>query len=208
MDALIVVDVQNDFVPGGSLAVTDGDAVVPVVNALMPGFGLVVATQDWHPANHGSFATSHPGTGPGDIIQLDGVQQVLWPPHCVQGTSGASFHSALAVERFDRVVRKGTDEGIDSYSGFFDNGRLKATGLDALLRSEGVGAIFVCGLATDYCVKFTALDARDLGFTVRVVGDACRAVNLNEGDGLRALDEMRSAGCSVVESADVLGPTR
>lgn len=207
-DALVLVDIQNDFMPFGALPVTSGDAVVPVANALAERYSLVVATQDWHPASHGSFAVNHPGHEPGEMIELGGVPQVLWPPHCVQGEPGASFHSALDVGAVGHVVRKGTDPEVDSYSGFFDNDHRTATGLEALLRSLGVGRVVVCGLATDYCVKFTALDAVALGFEVVVVADGCRAVDLAAGDGERALAEMAAAGCAVVESAELLADGR
>ena len=198
MRALLLVDIQNDFVPGGALPVPDGDAVVPVANALTPRFGLVVASQDWHPPGHGSFASAHPGRTPGEVVDLGGVDQVLWPDHCVQNAPGASFHSALDVGGIDRVVRKGTDPGIDSYSAFFDNGHRKDTGLAAFLREHGVDEIVVCGLATDYCVRATVLDAMGLGFGVTVIEDGCRAVDLAAGDGERALGEMRSAGAAVI----------
>ncbi len=203
MRALIVVDVQNDFCPGGALAVPEGDAVVSVANALMPRFSLVVATQDWHPAGHGSFASAHAGRAPGDVIDLGGVQQVLWPGHCVQNTPGASFHSALDVAGIDHVVRKGTDAGIDSYSAFFDNGHAKDTGLAAFLEQRCAEELVVLGLATDYCVKATVLDALGLGFGVTVVRDGCRAVEIAEGDAERAFKEMRSAGARVIPSAEL-----
>ncbi len=203
MRALIVVDVQNDFCPGGALAVPDGDAVVPVANALMPRFSLVVATQDWHPAGHGSFASAHTGRAPGEVVDLGGAQQVLWPDHCVQGTPGASFHSVLDVAVIDHVVRKGTDPGIDSYSAFFDNGHAKDTGLAAFLEQRCAEDLVVLGLATDYCVKATVLDALGLGFGVTVVRDGCRAVEIAEGDGERAFKDMRSAGARVIPSAEL-----
>lgn len=204
VDALVLVDIQNDFMPFGALAVTGGDEVVSVANRLAPRFGLVVATQDWHPAEHGSFAVNHPGTEPGQVIELGGVAQVLWPPHCVQDTPGASFHSALDVAAIDHVVHKGTNPAIDSYSGFFDNDHRTATGLETWLHEHGVRAITLLGLATDYCVKYTALDGVALGFEVTVVSDGCRAVNLEPDDGKRALEEMATAGCKVVTSAELL----
>ena len=158
MKALIVVDVQNDFVPGGALAVPEGDRVVPLCNALANSFDLVVATQDWHPADHGSFAANHPGRKVGEVIDLQGLQQILWPVHCVQNTPGAQFVHGLDTSRFARIFQKGTDPAIDSYSGFFDNGHRRSTGLGDYLRSNNVTDVYVCGLATDYCVKFTALD--------------------------------------------------
>lgn len=202
MDALVFVDIQNDFMPFGALSVAGGDEVVPVANTLAPCFELVVATQDWHPAGHGSFAVNHPGTEPGqEVIELGGVPQVLWPPHCVQNTPGASFHSALDVGAVRHVVRKGTDPAIDSYSGFFDNDHRFATGLETLLRERGVTRVTLLGLATDYCVKYTALDGAALGFEVTVISDGCRAVDLSAGDGERALEEMAAAGCRVLTSS-------
>jgi len=207
MRALIVVDIQNDFLPGGALAVPGGDQVIPVVNRLIPRFDLVVATQDWHPADHGSFAANHPGAKPGDVISLDGLEQVLWPVHCVQDTPGAAFHRDLETARIERVFHKGTDPRIDSYSGFFDNGHRKATGLGDYLTGKGAREIVIVGLATDYCVKFSTLDARRLGFEVTVVEDACRGVNLRPGDVARALEAMRQAGAFIASSASILhGP--
>lgn len=203
MNALIFVDVQNDFVPGGALAVPEGDAVVPICNRLSGHFELVVATQDWHPKNHGSFAASHPGHKIGDVIDLNGLSQFLWPVHCVQDTPGAAFVPGLDVSRVDRVFRKGTDPGIDSYSGFFDNGHRKATGLGDYLKQKGVTDIYVAGLATDYCVKFTALDARSLGFSTSVIEDACRGVNVKPGDVAGAVKQMRDAGIHILHSTQV-----
>ena len=205
MRALILVDIQNDFLPGGALAVPDGDAVVPVANALMPGFSLVVATQDWHPADHGSFAANHPGRRPGEVIALGGLSQVLWPVHCVQGTRGAEFAGGLDRARIGRVFVKGTDPEIDSYSGFFDNERRKSTGLGEFLRAAGVDEVVVLGLATDYCVKFTALDALSLGLRTVLVVDGCRGVELQAGDSARAIEAVRAAGGVVVTSAELVG---
>lgn len=207
MKALILVDIQNDFIPGGALAVSEGDAVVPVANALARSgaFDLVVATQDWHPPGHESFAASHEGRAPGQVIDLHGLDQVLWPVHCVQGTPGAEFVDALDAEAVDAVFRKGTDPTIDSYSGFYDNGRRKATGLGAWLTERGVTEVAVCGLATDYCVKFTALDAISEGFATTVVTDACRGVDLSPGDSERALAALAEAGAALSESAALLG---
>jgi nicotinamidase/pyrazinamidase len=202
--ALILVDIQNDFCPGGALAVHDGDAVVPVANRLMDVANLVVATQDWHPRDHGSFAANHPGRKPFELGELAGLPQVLWPAHCVQGTPGAKFHAALDHRRIARVFHKGVDRGIDSYSGFFDNGRRRSTGLGEWLRERGVDAVIVVGLATDYCVKATALDAIELGFGTTVVANGCRSVELNAGDGERALDEIRRAGGVVTTADEVL----
>lgn len=203
MNALVLVDIQNDFMPFGALPVAEGDTVVAVANALAPRFDSVVATQDWHPASHGSFAANHPGTEVGQVIELGGVAQVLWPPHCVQNTPGASFHSALDVAAIGHVVHKGTDAAIDSYSGFFDNDHRTATGLESWLRDHDVHAITLVGLATDYCVKYTALDGISLGFEVTVVSDGCRGVNLQPGDADRALEEMAAAGCRVLTSTEL-----
>jgi nicotinamidase/pyrazinamidase len=198
--ALIVIDVQNDFCPGGALAVPEGDLVIPVVNRLQPRFDLVVATQDWHPAGHLSFAANHPGRSPGDVIELAGLPQVLWPAHCVHDTPGAELHPALDLGRVRRVFRKGTDPEIDSYSALFDNAHRRATGLAEFLRDHGVGKVYLAGLATDYCVKFSALDAVGLGFSTAVVLDACRGVELRPGDTDRAVAEMQAAGVKILAS--------
>jgi len=199
MRALILVDIQNDFLPGGGLAVPHGDEVVPVANSLLAQYDLVVATQDWHPADHLSFASQHAGKDAGDVIDLDGVPQVLWPDHCVQGSPGAGFASALNVEEIDRVVRKGTGRRIDSYSGFFDSNRRQETGLTRFLRDRQVTGVDIVGLATDYCVKATALDACEQGFKTRVFLDGVRGVNLQPGDVDLALEEMKSQGVELVK---------
>lgn len=199
MKALILVDIQNDFLPGGTLAVPNGNEVVPVANQLIPKFDLVVATQDWHPANHGSFASQH-SAEIGDVMDLNGLDQIMWPDHCVQGTAGAEFASELIMTDSVRVFPKGTDPTIDSYSGFFDNGKRRATGLGDFLKSAGIDHVIVLGLATDYCVKFTALDAVDLGFRTTLVEDGCRGVNLKPGDVARAVEQMRDAGVEVATS--------
>ena len=202
MEALILVDIQNDFLPGGALAVADGDAVVPVANQLQPHFDLIVATQDFHPKNHLSFAANHSGKQIGDIIQLNGLDQVLWPNHCVQGSAGAEFASDLQMEKVAEVFPKGTNPKIDSYSGFFDNGHRKATGLGDYLKEHGVNRVFVAGLATDYCVKFTALDAKKLGFDTTVIPEATRAVNLQPQDFEKAINEMAAAGVKIISLKD------
>jgi nicotinamidase/pyrazinamidase len=194
MDALLLIDIQNDFCPGGALAVRDGDAVVPIANALAARFELVIATQDFHPPTHKSFAVNHPGKREYELIELDGLPQVLWPAHCVQGTPGCELHPALDRTRITEVIQKGTDERIDSYSGFFDNGRRKATGLGDSLRAKDVDRVLLLGLATDYCVKWTALDARRLGLEVHVVEAGCRGVARKPEDVPNALAEMRAAG--------------
>ena len=203
MPALLLVDLQNDFCPGGALAVPEGDLIIPIANRLAEAFDLVVATQDWHPAGHGSFAANHPGKVPGDRIDLDGIEQILWPTHCVQNTPGAELHPDLNLERITRVFRKGTNPNVDSYSGFFDNGRRAATGLGDYLREQGVRRVYVCGLATDYCVAFTALDAAELGFETCVVEDACRGVNLTPGDVDRTFADLRNLGVQIIASDEI-----
>ncbi|MCS7238880.1 MAG: bifunctional nicotinamidase/pyrazinamidase [Thermoguttaceae bacterium] len=203
--ALIIVDVQNDFCPGGSLPVPDGDQVVPVINRIQPLFELVIATQDWHPANHVSFAANHPGRNVGDVIEVDGLPQILWPVHCVQDSPGAAFHPDLDTSRIVHIVRKGTDPRVDSYSGFFDNARRRDTGLAKLLRELGVSEVTICGLATDYCVKFTALDAKELGFDTTVIVDACRGVDLRPEDVSEAIRLMQSRGIKIAQSTALLG---
>lgn len=198
--ALILVDLQNDFLPGGALAVPEGDRVVPLANRLAKAFDLVVATQDWHPAGHGSFAASHPGRQPGEVTDLHGLSQVLWPVHCVQDTPGADFHPDLDRSRITRIFHKGTDPRVDSYSGFFDNGHRRATGLGDFLKGKGVTEVFVLGLATDYCVKATAIDAVRLGFTTWLVEDACRGVGLRPGDIPAAIQDMVRAGVVLTRS--------
>jgi nicotinamidase/pyrazinamidase len=204
MKALILVDIQNDFLPGGALPVPRGDEVVPVANNLQDVFPFVVATQDWHPSNHGSFAVNHVGRKLFEQIDLNGLPQVLWPEHCVQNTTGAEFSAALRRDRITRVFRKGTDPAIDSYSGFFDNGHRKSTGLSEWLKEQGVTEVYVCGLATDYCVKFTALDALKEGFKTNLIEDASRGVNLQPNDVANAVEELRRAGVRILHSSDVL----
>ena len=206
MRALLLIDIQNDFLPGGALAVQHGDEVVPVANRLSASsrFDLVVVTQDWHPADHQSFATQHPGRSPGEVIDLHGLAQVLWPVHCVQGTLGASFAPGLDLGRVAHIAQTGMDPAVDSYSGFFDNGRRHATGLEAFLRARGVSKVTVMGLATDYCVKWTALDAASLGFSTEVVVDGCRGVGLTPADIPAALDELRAAGVALATSQDLV----
>jgi nicotinamidase/pyrazinamidase len=202
MNALIIVDLQNDFVEGGALAVPGGAGLVPLVNRLQARFDLVVATQDWHPADHGSFAANHPGRRAYEMIDLHGLPQTLWPAHCVQQSPGADFVPGLDRGRWAAVFQKGTDPAIDSYSGFFDNGKRRATGLGDFLKEKGVTDVHVLGIATDYCVKFTALDAVALGFTVHLIADACRGVDLQPGDVERAMEEMRAAGVKIENAAD------
>ena len=199
-DLLLVVDVQNDFCPGGALAVPDGDEVVPVVAALMPRFDHVVLTQDWHPPGHGSFASSHPGRRPFETIEAAYGEQVLWPDHCVQGTPGAAFHPDLDTSQAELILRKGFRREIDSYSAFFENDHRTRTGLSGFLRERGFRRLFLAGLATDFCVKWSALDARREGFGVVVLEDACRGIDL-DGSLARAREEMRQAGVALTTAA-------
>ena len=194
MKALILVDLQYDFLPGGALAVPEGDQVISVANEWMPRFELVVATQDWHPADHQSFASQHQDKAVFEVIELSGQEQILWPDHCIQGTRGAEFHTDLQTDQITRVFPKGTDPGIDSYSGFFDNCRQQSTGLGEYLKRQAVEEVVVMGLATDYCVKFTALDAVNQGLRTSLVLEGCRGVNMNPGDVERACEEMQAAG--------------
>lgn len=197
--ALILVDLQNDFLPGGSLAVQGGDEVIPVANRLMDRFDIIAATQDWHPADHASFAANHPGRAVFETIDLHGLPQTLWPTHCVQDTDGAAFSPGLAISRITKVFPKGTRSGIDSYSGFLDNDRRHSTGLAEWLRGQGATHLTICGLATDYCVKFTVLDALAENFHVTLHLPACRGVNLNPGDVDASVEEMRKAGAVIEE---------
>ena len=191
--ALIVIDVQNDFCPGGSLAVPDGDTIVAGINRLAPSFPVRVFTQDWHPAGHSSFASSHEGKAPFETTELSYGTQMLWPDHCVQGSHGAEFHPGLDTDIADIIIRKGFRRAIDSYSAFFENDRETKTGLDGYLRSRGVGSIACVGLATDFCVCYSAVDAARLGYSVTVYEDGCRAINL-DGSLAAARDEMQRCG--------------
>ncbi len=207
MRSLILVDIQNDFLPGGALAVPKGDEVVPVANRLIAkkgkGIDLIVATQDFHPQDHGSFASNNPGAQVGTMGKLAGLDQVMWPNHCVQGTRGAEFAKSLIIEKVDRVFQKGMDKQIDSYSGFYDNGKLKSTGLSEFLRAKNVTELVILGLATDYCVKFTVIDAISEGFRVIFIQDGSRAVNLGPADGDKAVAEMKKAGAQIMTSEEL-----
>jgi len=195
-DVLLIVDVQNDFCPGGALAVPDGDAIIPAVNRLARSFAHVILTQDWHTPGHASFASSHPGKRPFDTIEVSYGTQILWPDHCVQGTRGARFHPELNVPHAELVVRKGFRSAIDSYSAFRENDRLTPTGLAGYLRERGLERITMCGLATDFCVVFSAIDGREAGFEVTVVTGACRGIDV-DGSVARAMRSMSEAGVSV-----------
>lgn len=201
-DALIVIDVQIDFCPGGALAVTDGDAVIPAIHAIAPRFAHVILTQDWHPAGHSSFASSHSGKQPFEPIEMPYGPQSLWPEHCVQGSRGAEFHPQLNLPQAELILRKGFRREIDSYSAFFENDRATPTGLAGYLRERGLTRVFFAGLAYDYCVGYSALDARRLGLPAFVVRDACRAIDFNGS--VAAIDaEFAQAGVMLVESAQL-----
>ena len=201
--ALLVIDVQNDFCPGGKLAVKEGDKVVPVINKIMPLFDYVIATQDWHPIDHISFAINHPGKKEYDVIDLKGIKQVLWPAHCVQGTKGADFHPSLRTELFNVIVRKGYHKEIDSYSGFFENDSITPTGMEGLLHTLGVKKVYICGLALDYCVFFTAKDSIKLGFETYVILDATKGVDFPEKNVEKALNEMKLKGIKIINSTSL-----
>jgi len=203
MNALIIVDLQNDFLPGGALPVPHGDEVIPVANELQSRFDLVVATKDWHPPDHGSFAANHPGKKPGDRVILDGIEQILWPVHCVQNTYGAEFAPAFDTSRIAQVFHKGVERNIDSYSTFFDNAHRRETGLADYLKKRSIKNIYLMGLALDYCVKYSALDARHLGLNTHVILDGCRGIELEHGDIDRTLDEMKRVGAVLLKSGDV-----
>jgi nicotinamidase/pyrazinamidase len=201
--ALILVDIQNDFLPGGALAVPEGDHIIPIVNQLVPKFDFIIVTQDWHPPDHCSFAVNHKGGEIGEVVEVAGLPQVLWPVHCVAGTHGAELSKALHLPSKCYTVKKGAQAYIDSYSAFFDNGHRHQTELEGLLRNNQIDSLYFAGLATDYCVKFSALDAVDLGFNTNVIVDGCRAVNLQPGDEARALDKMEQAGVHLIRSEEV-----
>lgn len=201
--ALIMVDLQNDFCPGGNLPVPDGDAVIPIANRLQAHFNIVIATKDWHPTNHMSFASNHPGHKVGDIIKVHGFNQILWPDHCVQSSKGSEFHPDLKTDKITQIFYKGTDPAVDSYSAFYDNEHLRATGLADYLKEAGITDVYIMGLATDYCVKYSCLDAVELGFNVYVIEDACRGVELTPGDISDALNKIEQAGVKRVKLNDL-----
>ena len=201
-DALVVVDVQNDFLPGGALAVAHGDEIVPLVNEIAARFAVVVLTQDWHPAGHASFASSHPGKRPFETKRLAYGEQVLWPDHCIRGTAGAAFAAGLDVPQAQVVIRKGFHRKVDSYSGFLEADRRTKTGLDGYLKSRGVKRVFCAGLATDFCVAWTALDARRFGIQAAVIEDACRAID-TDGSLEAAWKAMKKAGVRRLSSASL-----
>jgi nicotinamidase/pyrazinamidase len=201
--ALLVIDVQNDFTPGGQLAVPEGDLIVPLINQLARQFTQVVIAQDWHPTGHASFASSHPGHQPYDVIQLPYGEQTLWPDHCVQSTPGAEFHRGLDLPHAQLIIRKGYNPDIDSYSAFLEADRLTTTGLSGYLKERGIDTVYMVGLALDFCVMFSALDARAVGFNAYVVLDACRAIDMN-GSLAAAIERMQSAGVGLIQSTELV----
>jgi nicotinamidase/pyrazinamidase len=202
-DALLIIDVQNDFLPGGALAVSSGDQIIPIVNLLQSKFDFIVASQDFHPADHKSFAANNPGRKVGDIVDLNGLDQFLWPVHCVQGTTGADFSKALIHENWNKIFQKGMNSEVDSYSGFFDNAKRGDTGLSKFLKENQIERVFICGLALDYCVNFTALDSLNEGFETFLVTDATRPVNVMPTDGENSLRELGSAGIKLITSNEI-----
>ncbi|WP_432216723.1 bifunctional nicotinamidase/pyrazinamidase [Pseudomonas kribbensis] len=201
--ALLVIDVQNDFIPGGQLAVPEGDLIVPLINRLAEQFKQVVIAQDWHPAGHASFASSHPGRQPYEVIQLPYGEQTLWPDHCIQGSRGADFYSGLNLPHAQLIIRKGCNPDIDSYSAFLEADRATTTGLTGYLKERGIDTVYMVGLALDFCVMFSALDARAAGFNTFVVLDACRAIDMN-GSLASAMERMQVAGVGLIQSTELL----
>ena len=199
MRALLVVDIQNDFCPGGSLAVPEGDTIIPLINSLGAQFDHVILTQDWHPAGHSSFASAHPEKRPYDTIEMPYGEQILWPDHCIQGSDGAEFHPELNINKAELIIRKGFRKAIDSYSAFFENDHETPTGLTGYLRERGIEALYIAGLATDFCVHWSAVDGRHLGFDVYVVEDASRGIDTN-GSMETALQRIRESGAHIITS--------
>lgn len=198
MKTLLIIDVQNDFMPSGALPVPDGDKIVSIINGIQHQFDLIIGTQDWHPKNHISFASNHDGTSNFDVIKLHGQPQTLWPNHCVQGTEGAEFHQDLNTENFEAIFRKGTDINIDSYSAFYDNGHIKSTGLASYLKEKGTTELFLCGLASDICVYFSIIDAFNEGFNCTFIEDASKALDTKGFEKLKT--EMVTKGIKIVTS--------
>jgi nicotinamidase/pyrazinamidase len=203
MNALLIVDVQNDFLPGGNLAVSQGNQIIPVINDLQKKFNLIIASRDWHPANHGSFASNHPGKKPGDTTVLNGLDQILWPDHCIQGSPGAELSSLLNQSLIHKIIFKGSNPEVDSYSAFFDNGHKIETELHQYLRKKGVKRLFITGLAADVCVWFTINDALKLGYETFLITDATKGVNMNPGDTEKALKDMEQKGANLISSEQV-----
>ena len=204
MNALLIVDLQNDFVPGGALPAPHGDHLAPIINKVMDSFPLILAIKDWHPINHVSFAVNHSGKKIGDVIKVEGLDQILWPVHCVQNTPGSEFVPDLRKDRIEKVFYKGNDPDVDDYSGFFDNAKKRDTGLEKYLRDQGIGEITIVGIATDYCVLYSALDGLGIGFEVSILREACCAINLHPGDGERALEKMKNKGAKILSVSKYL----
>ena len=204
MKALLIIDLQNDFLSGGALAVNDGGEIIPVINELQSFFDLIIATKDWHPANHGSFASNHQNGETGNVINLNGIEQVLWPDHCIQNSFGAELSSLLNKDSISKVIVKGTDYEIDSYSAFFDNNHTNSTGLHQYLKENNVDELFVTGLATDYCVYFTVKDALQLGYKTWLVTDAVKGVNINPSDSQKATGDMEKNGAMLINSKEII----
>ncbi len=203
MKTLIIVDLQNDFIPGGSLEVPGGDNIISVINKLQNKFDLIVATQDWHPGDHMSFASNHEGKKPFDKIEWHGMEQILWPDHCVQNTKGAELHQGLNTRKIEAIFRKGMDKNIDSYSGFYDNGHKKNTGLAGYLRERNAGDLYFCGLAADVCVQFTIKDALKEGFSSNLIEDATRPIDPDEFEKIKK--ELHGKGCIIINESDITG---
>jgi len=201
LKTLIIIDMQNDFCPGGTLEVKEGDQIIPVINAIQDDFELVIATQDWHPENHGSFASNHPDKQVFEKTDLDGLEQILWPDHCIQGTKGAEFHPDLEMKRMEAIFRKGMDPMIDSYSGFYDNGHRKSTGLAGYLRSRGASELYFCGLAADYCVNYSLRDALEEGFKTFLIADGTKAID--PGGFNKIQKELEARGVNSIFSSEV-----
>jgi nicotinamidase/pyrazinamidase len=202
-DVLIIVDVQNDFLPGGALAVSEGDQIIPVINLIQEKFDFIVATQDFHPADHKSFAVNHVGAAVGELIEWQDNLQILWPVHCVQETPGANFHKDLHHQKWKAIIKKGIHPNFDSYSGFFDNAHQIDTGMTRYLRENGIERVFICGLALDYCVRFTAIDANELNYDTYLITDATRAVNMSPEDGKETLEDLEFGGIKLITSDDL-----
>jgi len=200
--ALVLIDIQNDFCPGGALAVDQGDEIVEISNKIQEQFKIKIITQDWHPSTHKSFASNHEGKEPLSTVEMFYGQQVLWPNHCIQGTEGSKFHSKLITDSADLIIRKGFRPEIDSYSAFFENDQKTPTGLDGYLKSRGVNKIYLCGLALDFCVYFSAIDGAELGYNVNVIQDACRAIDL-DGSLEKSLNDMKSKGVKFLSTSDL-----
>lgn len=202
MRALLIIDLQNDFLPGGALAVPEGNLIIPVINLLQENFSCIIASKDWHPSHHISFASQH-AQPVGEVIKTDGGMQVLWPDHCIQDTPGAAFSPQLNTDKIEKVVFKGIDLHVDSYSAFYDNAQLRSTGLEDYLRQRGVDEIVIVGLATEYCVKYSALDAIQLGFKTIIISDACMGIDLQKGDSAFAIKQMKEAGARILKAHQI-----